>query len=330
MQSPLSAPGTSQSGRRRVLALFLAAVAFAMTAALPGYADVVIQPLYDSSITNDPNGATIEDTIAQAISVYKTVFSDPITVAITFREDVTISLGASSTFFNVVPYAVYLSALTADAKTNNDAIALAHLPPGPNNPVTGDPNMSVTTANLRAVGLPYNPPSGQSDSTISLNTSIMNLSRSSIDPNKYDLMSVVFHEIDEALGFGSSLNGKKNGDPSPTTSVFPEDLFRYDQNGARSSTTDINAQAFFSIDGTTDLVQFNQDARGDFSDWSSSGTPRVQDAFATPGATPNLGVELTALDVIGYDFKLPEPGTAVLVIAGLLAIAVRRMSRANS
>jgi hypothetical protein len=56
-------------------------------------------------------------------------------------------------------------------------------------------------------------------------------------------------------------------------------------------------------------VQFNQNGGGDYGDWWSSGphTPRVQDAFGTTGATPNLGVELTFLDVIGWDLVTGTP-----------------------
>jgi hypothetical protein len=140
------------------------------------------------------------------------------------------------------------------------------------------------------------------DSTITLNTAICNLDRLSINPTKYDLLAVTAHEIDEALAFGSALNNLNNGDPSPTT-IEADDLFRFDQTGARSYNTNLSTQAFFSVDGgTTDLARFNQSQGGDFSDWYSPGgqTPQIQDAFGTKGATANLGVELRRLDVLGY------------------------------
>jgi hypothetical protein len=118
---------------------------------------------------------------------------------------------------------------------------------------------------------------------------------------------VTEHEIDEVLGLGSSLPGVPNG------TIFPEDLFRYDASGTkiRNFTTSSTATAFVSINGTTNLAQFhNKNDGADFGDWESNPlppgvSPKVQDAFATPlPANPSLGVELTALDVIGYD---PNP-----------------------
>jgi hypothetical protein len=135
----------------------------------------------------------------------------------------------------------------------------------------------------------------------------MNLDRASIDPAKFDLFAVAAHEIDEVLGLTSALDGLANGDPAPTGDAEVMDLFRYDQNGNRSFTTASSAQAWFSLDGSTRLVRFNQDDTGDFHDWYSPGgqTPRVQDAFATPGSTPDPTVEFIALDVIGYHFLVP-------------------------
>ena len=85
--------------------------------------------------------------------------------------------------------------------------------------------------------------------------------------------------------------------------MSPEDLFRYDAGGARIYSTNAGASSYFSLDGLTNLAQFNQVASGDFGDWLSFGggqIPQVQDAFAPPNSSPVLGVELRVLDAIGY------------------------------
>ena len=315
-------------GRLRLLsgAALLASLAL-MPAGQPAHA-LVITPTFASNITSDPNAAAIEGVINTAISTYEADFSDPITVAITFQEGA--GLGGSSTFFANVPYSTYLAALKADATTSNDAIANSLLPNSATNPVNGASTINVKTANLRAVGINANPPAGQPDGFITLNTSLT-FPGSPGSSSTYSLLAVTEHEIDEVLGLGSAL-------PSPQfNTIFPEDLFRYDATGNRSFTTNSVALAFFSINGTTDLAQFdNQNDGGDFGDWQSnplpSGVPpKVQDAFATPGATPSLGVELTALDVVGYNFvgqvAVPEPGTLALLGTSLFGFAALRRRR---
>jgi PEP-CTERM motif len=289
---------------------------------------LVITPTFASNITSDPNAAAIEGVINTAISTYEADFNDPINVAITFQEGG--GLGGSSTFFANVSYSAYLAALKADATTSNDATANSLLPNSASNPVNGASMINVKTANLRAVGINVNPPAGQPDGTITLNTSLT-FPGSPGSSSSFSLLAVTEHEIDEVLGLGSSL-------PTiPFGTIFPEDLFRYDAAGNRSFTTNSAALAFFSINGTTDLAQFdNQNDGGDFGDWQSnplpSGVaPKVQDAFATPGATPSLGVELTALDVVGYNFvgqvSVPEPGTLALLGTSLLGLAALRRRR---
>lgn len=78
-------------------------------------------------------------------------------------------------------------------------------------------------------------------------------------------------------------------------------------------------------------MQFNQNGGGDFGDWFSTGahTPRVQDAFGTPGVVINPGTaEYTGLDVIGYNpasssttttkTSLPPPNFRVSSLGWLL------------
>ena len=270
-----------------------------------------INPTFDVSITSDPNAAAIEATINAAIANIESQFSDPITVNITFQKGG--GLGSSSTFFGTTSYAAFLAALKGDAKTSDDATAVGLLPNVATNPVNGATTINVKTANFRAVGINVNPPAGQPDGFIGLNTMITNPG-SPGSTLTFNLLPVVEHEIDEVLGLGSSL-------PSvPAGTIFPQDLYRYSAVNTRSFTT-ANSLAFFSINGTTSLAQFdNQNDGGDFGDWQSNPlpagvAPKVQDAFATPGANPALSVELNGLDVIGYN-RVPPTPTVTLKVNG--------------
>jgi hypothetical protein len=319
--------------RRLQLPGLSAALALAGAALVsPAQSQLNIIPTFDASITGHANAATIMATINSAIAVYESTFNDPITVNIKFS-DMGSGLGASNTWIQQHSYTQYRTSLAADATSADDATALATLPVQATSPVDGNTNMWVTFANLKAIGInPGASPDGF-DGSIGLNLSIINFDRVSINPANYDLFAVAGHEIDEVLGLGSGLN-LPLGFPRLSR---PQDLFRYSANGVRSYTTSSTATSYLSIDGgATNLVGFNQNGGGDYGDWFSLGphTPRVQDAFGTPGATPNFGVELTNLDVIGYTRvtanQVPEPssvaflGTSALGLGGML---LRRRAR---
>jgi hypothetical protein len=298
-------------------------------ASVPAQAGFIITPTFDSSITSDPNAATIEGTINSAISVYESLFLNPINVQITFQEGG--GLGSSSFSLFTVSYSNFRTRLAANATDANDAAALAALPTGTLNPVTGTDSILIKPANARALG--FTVPAG-SDGTISLNTSLTTPG-SSGSSGTYSLLAVAEHEMDEILGLGSTLglglNSPFDNDPSP------EDFFRYDAGGARSFTL-ASENAYLSINGATDLAQFNNpnysscgpNNCGDYGDWASGATAQVQDAFGTPGSNPTLGInEITALDVIGYELvTTPEPGTAVLLFGGLLSAVILKRRRA--
>src|SRR5262249_7945915 len=107
------------------------------------------------------------------------------------------------------------------------------------------------------------------------------------------------HEMDEALGLGSSINAFAD--------LRPQDLFSWSGPGTRNVTS--SGSRFFSIDGgTTNIVGFNQNPSGDFGDWLRGAcpqvTPYVQNAF--PCANQASDVTQTSpeginLDVVGYD-----------------------------
>jgi hypothetical protein len=280
-----------------------------LTFVTPAHA-LIITPVWDTTITSDPGAATIEGTITSAIQFYEARFADPLTISIQFQE-MPGGLGESQYSFYPIPYTQFLVALQLDATTTNDTYALEFLPAGPDNPVTGDLNINVHTATLKALGLTGFDAGFTNgvEGFVYLNTSIMNLSRTNIDPSKFDLLAVAEHEMDEVLGLGSDLPF--------TDDPFPQDLFRYATNGTRSFTTS-GDDAYFSLDGANFMVQFNQESDGDYGDWWSHGvhTPRVQDAFSNPGATPNPNVELIGLDVMGFDLvPPPQPGIASISLS---------------
>jgi hypothetical protein len=282
--------------------------------------------------------AVFQSSVTSALSFYSSNLQtpSPLTVNILFKADESIGLGQSSTYVNTVTYSAFRAGLVANASSAADMTALGLLPSSSSNPVNGSSFVTASLPLLRALGYGSAGNNGGGlDATVSFKTSIINLDRAGAqDPAKYDLQQVAFHEINEVLGFTSELSGLNNGDPAPTGAIGAADLFRYDAMGNRSFTTAVGANAYFSIDGTTALAQFNQNDAGDFHDFNGAG-PNVQDAFSTPGVQlDNAVAEKTAIEVIGYNYinfgspaPIPEPGSAALIGVGLVLIFRMKQNR---
>src|SRR5262245_52608911 len=83
---------------------------------------LTIQPTFDSSITGNRDSAKIQDTINRAISIYESLFTDPITIQIYFRYAPTLPDGTpltqlveSLTVVYGVGWNIWIPALRADA-----------------------------------------------------------------------------------------------------------------------------------------------------------------------------------------------------------------------
>jgi hypothetical protein len=307
---------------------------FAGVPARVASANVVINAQFDGSITSGPNSAAKIAGINNAIAEMQSHIANNVTVNIQFVDVGTGTgfLGQNSTQVNPIFYSAYRSdLLTHQTLSAADNSAIATLPSGSSDPVTGSPGVTTTYPLLRALGeSALGDNGGGLDSTVYLAMGSLNLLRTGPqDPTKYDLQTTAMHELSEVLGaggLGSSLN--VNG-------VYPEplDLYRYSAAGVRSYTTSSTATSYFSIDGgVTNVSNFNQKSPGDYGDWAGSppdAAPQVQDAFGTPGTQLDLGPnELTALDVIGWDLAVPEPSSAGII--GLAAIGILARWRRRS
>ncbi len=277
-------------------------------------AGFVIVPTFDPTIESRPDPASVKATITNAIGVYQSLFQDPITVKILFRYTTldpsgnTFPPGVLASNYSVVypiRWSQFITALKADGSSASDTTANGSLPA---NALT--PNVTVASANGRALGLntpplPFPEGSGNPayDGIVTFNT-VPPLSFTRPTPRtSYDGLAACEHEMDEVLGLGSHLYP---GAPL-SSDLRPLDLFSWAAPAERNTIS--SGIRYFSIDGgVTRKVGLNQEIGGDFGDWESSAcpqlTPRVQNAFACKGTTPNVSrssIEGLSLDVLGYD-----------------------------
>jgi hypothetical protein len=298
----------------------------------------VINATFDSSITANGNAASIMAMINQAIGMYQTLFTDPMTVSILFRYATTGpsgtplsggTLAQSNYVIYTEPWATVINAIEADATSTNDSTANSSLPASP---LTT--SLIISSANGRAVGLSTpgvmgsdgSINSGSFDGIVTLNSSQPFQFTRPPSGGSYDALRSTEHEIDEVLGLGSFVSKFSN--------LMPQDLFSWTSAGTRNLTS--SGSRYFSINGgTTNIVGFNQTAGGDFGDWLSGScpqtTPYVQNAFSC--ATQYSDISSTSpeginLDVIGYN--LAGAGGTVLPPTSVIATAVTTTSVAVS
>jgi uncharacterized protein YbdZ (MbtH family) len=281
---------------------------------------LTIHATFDSSITGNLNAAAIEAMINRAISIYESLFSDPITIQIRFRYATTApdgtplaagvaSLSLAAPYMG--PWSLFINGLKADGKTSNDFLANMSLPGS-----ALSPDIIITSANGRALGAPTPPymfangtlgSGGPYDGIVTLNSALPFQFTRPTSAGNLDAKRFTEHEMDEVMGLGSRLG-------HTFTDLRPQDLFSWSSPGHRNITS--SGTRYFSINGgVSNIVNFNQTPGRDFGDWLSTSCPQahpyVQNALGCFGQSSDVthtSPEAINLDVIGYDLvNAPAP-----------------------
>jgi hypothetical protein len=293
------------------IGLLAASAAVALMMASSAHA-LVIEDLFDSSITSNPDAALIESAIEKASTSISSVYGNGHKVKILFEYQPGSFLGQSQSTIYLLNTGTYNNQSVNDflnyqSKGGFNVPLFEGLTQqvvlGNGNGADPNTNMIATAADLRAIGFKgivggfdtsgNFTGNGGVDAVITL-SSTEPLNFTDVIPpftgpgtTQYSAITTVEHEIDEVLGAGgagSNLNfiyflenGGTTGDPSLDaflrTAVAPLDRFRYAAPGTPGFTTDGTATAYFSLDnGVTDLVDFNQNHNGDYGDWGPNTT----------------------------------------------------------
>jgi hypothetical protein len=288
------------------------------------------------------------------VATYNSTFANTNTVSIDFQFAGS-SVGNTSTLLDLISYKNWVKDMTATSGlfpgNNYLATAIGTLPGS--DPI-GAGSVYVRGGDIGAIGVTagqiistFNAQPGGYASTITFGTNNNFAYNGKPATNQADFLTYASHELNEALGIGSLLNGYANNNTNVTgaNNYFEaEDFFRYGTNQDHLITTDPNAKVYFSYDGGKTLVdQFNEDNnaggnlkldRGDWI-WGNTNAPtgshiEVQNAVAYVGqAAPLLTAnpttsEFIVLSTLGY--SVPEP--SAITLAGL-ALAASTVLRRN-
>lgn len=247
---------------------------------------LTIIPVWDSSITNDPNAAQVESVINSVINTYETAFSGTnITLKVNVLESSTIGGANNSPNTFSTTYTAYRAALQSHATTLDDVAVVAGLTP--TSPLNSSTNVTLSRANAAALGF-----SVPTNADGSVTTGTVRLGITSGAPVDANYITQLFgHEFDEEMGTISGV---------PGSTPWSIDFTRYSAAGQRSFNGDTSTHAYFSIDGVNMLAQYNQFNRssGDWGDLAGGG--HVQDYYVS--GTTVLAVELRMLDSVGYGY----------------------------
>jgi hypothetical protein len=296
--------------------------------AAPGvFANLIITPTFDTTITTNANAAAIEGAIDSAIGTIEGLYSNSVDIPVkfTYSPGAAGNLESNTGLFYSESYSTYVSQLRADSAANPGntvlATAIANLADG--NDANGNSQVALAAAQLTMLGV-----ARAGNAVVNINSSQDFAFSRPVTSDQFDAVGGIEHELDEVLGgggAGSTLNNCMTNPGFFCGKYGPTDLYRYSAPLTPSYTTSSTASSYFSIDGgVTSVVGFNQNSTGDYADFAPPGAGAgqlIQDAFNSRGqdeAYTTSSPEFEMLESIGWDpVTTPEPGTTVLLSAGL-------------
>ena len=299
---------------------------------------LVINPVFDSSVTSSPEKTEFESAVNSAISYLESKIVTPITVSISFGygevggQSIPPASGAESigTDFGYT-YAQFYDAIQAADKTSPIQIAAAASLPQVD--PTGGATMFIAAAEALALGLSIGSLTGGLVGNVGLSVDNYAWSETgSIGAGQSDAVSELEHEITEVLG-----RTDQGGDGD---SYSPLDFFRYtaanglsgDAPGSAAGARDepfvtgysANAFSYFSYDGKHVTLQYDTPALvasgADIADWNQATTGNDSfDGVGSPGAFyPVSTTDLAEMNVLGFELAPPRDNFAGNGISDLL------------
>jgi hypothetical protein len=238
----------------------------------------------DASVAGAPSWFV--PSVQAAANILQQTFSDNITLNISYGwgtiggdpiTETNTALGGAFGFN--IGYSTVKSWLAADAKSADDAAAIAALPDSTSAFPHNRSSFGISTAQEKALGH-FTGNASALDGEIGFGTGW----------TQGAILGAALHELTHAMG---------------RVSGWSLDLFRYSAPGTNLFT--LGQPAYFSIDGgTTHLANFGQTS--DTGDWLASGgnsTPFTRndpfDEFINSSSNALTAVDITVMDVLGFD-----------------------------